>query len=129
MVRVGLTQALVLFAGLLAGFFFVFNFLFSDGPTSPLHAERLVTYLLVLAGTFVPAILGARFGGGGSLARWAILAGLPSLAVALLFVGGALLGGDFELSLLPALYALCSAGGALGGAWLGLAWLALASAD
>lgn len=124
-----LVQAAVLVVGLLVGFFFVFNFLFSDGPTSPLHAERLVSYLLLLAGTFVPAVLGSRFGGGGSPWRWALLAGLPGLAVALLFLGAAVLGGNLDLATLPALYALCSAAGAFAGAWLGIGWLTMASAD
>lgn len=128
-VRQAVTQGIVLAVGLLTGFFFVLNFLFSDGPPSPLHPERLVTYLMVLAGTLLPALLGARFGGGGSVRRWALLAGAPGLVIALLFLGGALVGGELGLAVLPALYALCVIAGAWGGSWLGTVWLARRVAD
>jgi len=104
-----LSAAALLVVGMASAFFFVFNALFSDGPASPLDAEYLVVYTLII-GVYALAAFGAiRWGGWG----WWGLAWLttPGLLVILLYA---------EPSWrLRALVALALVVGNLAGAWLG----------
>lgn len=74
--RLLLTYTVALLAGLLAGFFIVFNSIFSDVAGA---GERLFSFVLVIG---VYAILGLIL--GFSAASW--VAGLPLVVPAVLFV-------------------------------------------
>lgn len=68
---------------LLAAFFLVFNGLFSDGPKDPSDPQRLVSFLLIVAGY---GLLGAT---GSRIARpwwgWPVGLAVPALAICILY--------------------------------------------
>lgn len=78
------TGILVGVGALLAAFFLVFNLLFSDGPTSLVHPERLVSYALVAGAYFILAAAASHFAGRPWL-PWSLGVAAPALLICVLY--------------------------------------------
>lgn len=73
--------------GVFLGFFVVFAGVFTDGPRDWLHAERLSSFGLTVAGYFLAAIAVTRWSPLPFTRAWAILAA-PALGMMVSYVWG-----------------------------------------
>lgn len=102
----------VVLAAWLVAFFVTFNLLFSDGPTSLIAGERLVSYAIVAIAHGLLAAAGSRWAGITWL-TWAIVAVAPSLLVSVLYASR-----ESNIAALAAIDLVIAAGAAVGAAWL-----------
>lgn len=105
------TGILVGLGSLLAAFFLVFNLLFSDGPTSLVHPERLVSYALVAGAYFILSAAGSHFAGRPWL-PWSLGVAAPALAICILYPIR-----EPGIAALAVMYGLLVLGASLLGGW------------
>jgi hypothetical protein len=105
------TGILVGLGSLLAAFFLVFNLLFSDGPTSLVHPERLVSYALVAGAYVILAAAGSHFAGRPWL-PWSLGVAAPALSICILYSLR-----EPGIALLAVVYGILALGAALLGGW------------